>query len=83
MSSSAYDLVIVGGTAGGLSVAVSSQRSGLSRVRIIEPSSAVVFPALVGEHQLDVGYGETVQSIARSYNVHHSMISRLDRPRVD
>ena len=63
MSSTAYDLVIVGGNAGGLSVAVSSQRSGLTRVRIVEPGSAVVFPALVGEHQLDVGYGETVQSI--------------------
>lgn len=63
MSSSAYDLVIIGGNAGGLSVAVSSQRSGLARVRIVEPSSAVVFPELVGEHQLDVGYGETVKSI--------------------
>ena len=63
MSSTAYDLVIFGGNAGGLSVAVSSQRSGLSRVRIIEPGSAVVFPELVGEQQLDVGYGETIRSI--------------------
>lgn len=61
--STAYDLVIIGGNAGGLSVAVSSQRSGLRRVRIVEPSSAVVFPELVGEHHLDVGYGEQVRSI--------------------
>lgn len=58
-----YDLVIVGGSAGGLSVAVSSLRSGLGLIRIIEPGNAVVFPELVGDNQLDVGYGETVVSI--------------------
>lgn len=63
MSAAAYDLVIVGGNAGGLSVAVSAQRSGVRRVRILEPSSAVAFSELVGEEQLDVGYGETVESI--------------------
>jgi ferredoxin--NADP+ reductase len=63
MSETSYDLVIVGGNAGGLSLAVSSQRSGLRRVRIVEPSSSVVFPELVGEEQLDVGYGETVRSV--------------------
>lgn len=62
-ASNAYDLVIVGGTAGGLSVAVSSLRSGLGLVRIVEPSSALSFPELVGDNQLDVGYGETVTSI--------------------
>ncbi len=64
MSSSAYDLVIVGGNAAGLSVAVSSRRSGLERVRILERGTTVVFPELVGEQQLDVGYGETVRSIS-------------------
>ncbi len=59
----AYNLVIVGGTAGGLSVAVSSQRSGLGLVRVVEANSAVAFPELVGEEQLDVGYGEPVSSI--------------------
>lgn len=58
-----YDLLIVGGSAAGLSLAISSQRSGLSRVRIVEGGSSVVFPELVGENQLDVGYGETVLSI--------------------
>ena len=58
-----YDLVIVGGSAGGLSVAVSSLRSGLGLIRIIERGNAVVFPELVGDNQLDVGYGETVVSI--------------------
>lgn len=58
-----YDIVIVGGTAGGLSVAVSSLRSGLDRIRIVESGHAVVFPELVGEHELDIGYGEPVVSV--------------------
>ena len=62
-STSAYDLVIVGGSASGLSVAVSSLRSGLGLIRIIESSTAVAFPELVGPNQLDVGYGETVSSV--------------------
>ncbi len=58
-----YDLVIAGGTAGGLSVAISSLRSGLGLVRIIESSHSVVFPELVGPDELDVGYGERVVGI--------------------
>ncbi len=58
-----YDLVIVGGSAGGLSTAISSLRSGLRRVRIIESSSRVALPDLIGPNQLDVGFGETVESI--------------------
>ncbi|MEZ5378388.1 MAG: NAD(P)-binding domain-containing protein [Acidimicrobiales bacterium] len=61
--SNAYDLVIIGGTASGLSVAISSLRSGLGLVRVIESHSAVAFPELVGDNQLDIGYGEDVQSI--------------------
>jgi ferredoxin--NADP+ reductase len=59
----AYDLVVIGGSAGGLSVAISSLRSGLGLVRIVEPSSSVVFPSLVAENQLDVGLGESIESI--------------------
>lgn len=62
-TSTAYDIVIVGGSAGGLSVAVSSIRSGVKLVRIVEPKSAVAFPGLIGENQLDVGFGETVSKI--------------------
>ncbi|MGH8998326.1 MAG: hypothetical protein ACRDY7_02940 [Acidimicrobiia bacterium] len=63
MPDAAYDLVIVGGNAAGLSVAVAAQRGGLGRVRILEATSAVAFPDLLGEHHLDIGYGETVQTI--------------------
>jgi len=60
--STAYNLVIIGGTAGALSVAISSQQAGLGLVRVIS-EEAVAFPALVAEEQLDVGYGESVLSI--------------------
>jgi len=63
MSSHDYDLVIIGGLAGGLSVAVSSLRQGLPLIRIIEEHQHVTFPELVGENELDIGYGETVESI--------------------
>ncbi|MGF1598639.1 MAG: NAD(P)-binding domain-containing protein [Acidimicrobiales bacterium] len=58
-----HDLVIIGGTAGALSVAISSQRSGLRLIRIVAPGGEVAFPTLVGEERLDVGYGETVTAI--------------------
>ncbi len=61
--SSNYDLVILGGTASGLSVAISSLRSGLKLVRVIESRSAVDFPELATDNNLDVGYGEQLQSI--------------------
>ncbi len=63
MSSHDYDLVILGGLAGGLSVAVSSLRLGLPLVRIIEEHQHITFPELVGENALDIGYGECVESI--------------------
>ena len=60
--SSNYDLIVVGGTAGGLSLAISSQRSGL-RVRVVEAGPTVAFAELVGREALDIGYAEPVVSI--------------------
>src|SRR5437588_6502614 len=62
-SDAAYDLVVAGGNSGGLSVAIAAQSGGLGRVRVLEPSSAVAYTELIGEHQLDVGFGETVERI--------------------
>jgi ferredoxin--NADP+ reductase len=62
-SDPAYDLVIIGGNSAGLSVAVALQQAGLRRVRILEAGSAIAFPELVGEHQLDVGYGEPALAV--------------------
>jgi ferredoxin--NADP+ reductase len=63
VSGTEYDLVIIGGNAAGLSLAISSLRSGVQSVRVVEPTSAVVFPELVGEQQLDIGYGESPTSV--------------------
>ncbi len=58
-----YDLIVLGGTAGGLSVAVSSLRSGLSRVRVIVPEGSVAFPSLVPENKIEVGYREQILGV--------------------
>jgi ferredoxin--NADP+ reductase len=58
-----HDLVVIGGTAGGLSAAVEARRRGLARVRVLEPGTSVAFPDLLGRHGLDVGYGETVSAV--------------------
>lgn len=58
-----YDLVVVGGTAGGISAAITMQRAGLGAVRIVDERHSVAFPELVGPYELDVGYGETVEAI--------------------
>ena len=62
-SANLYDLVVIGGSAGGLSTAISSLRSGLERVRVIESSSHVALPDLIGPNRLDVGFGETASSV--------------------
>ena len=58
-----YDLVVVGGSASGLSAAVLARRSGLQRVRILEGNSAVALPDVIGANELDVGYGELATAI--------------------
>ena len=75
MTSTAYNLVIVGGTAGALSVAISSQRSGLGLVRVLAAGNEVAFPALVGSEQLDIGYGEPVSSIDVAADGEHLVVT--------
>ncbi len=59
-----YDLIVIGGTAGALSVAISSVKSGLGRVRIIvPPGESVSLPELIPEHQLELGYAESLAGI--------------------
>ncbi len=60
--SSNYDLIVIGGTGSGLSLAISSQRSGL-RVRVVETGATVAFADLVGREALDIGFMESVESI--------------------
>ena len=58
-----YDLIVIGGTAGGLSTAISAIHGGLKKVRVIAPESRVAFPELVPVNQVEVGYGEQLESI--------------------
>lgn len=58
-----YDLIVIGGTAGGLSAASVGRQSGMKRVRILEADSTVAFPEVLGEASLDIGYGEKVTSV--------------------
>ena len=59
-----YDLIVISGTAGGLSVAISMLGAGLSRVRVIvPPGEAIAFPDLIAENQVEVGYNEQVLGI--------------------
>ncbi len=86
-----YDLIVIGGNAGGLSVAISSLRSGLKRVRVIEPGSEVAFPELVPDNQVEVGYGEQLQSVdaadgvvtvitdQRTYNTRGVLLAQRNR----
>lgn len=57
------DLLVIGGNAGGLSAAVYARQSGLARVTVVERGANVAFPDVLGEHGLDVSYGETVTAI--------------------
>lgn len=63
MDRAEYDLIVVGGSVGGLSAAISLQEAGLGRIRVIEQGNSISFPDLAPEHQLEVGYGETVEAI--------------------
>lgn len=58
-SGSSYDLVVIGGTAGGFSAAT----AGLGRVKILEPGATVPFGAMVGPQAIDISFGETVTAI--------------------
>ena len=58
-----YDLIVIGGNAGGLSAAMVGRQSGMERVRILESDATVAFPDVLGEHGLDVGYGEKVVAV--------------------
>jgi ferredoxin--NADP+ reductase len=51
-----YDLIVVGGTLAGLSLAVKAREAGLTRVLVIEPDESVTAPDVVGQHALTVEY---------------------------
>ncbi len=58
-----HDLIIVGGSAAGLSVAISAKRSGIDKVRIIANGPSVAFDEFAEESGLNIGYDESVTAI--------------------
>jgi len=59
-----YDLIVISGTAAGLSVAISMRDAGLGRVRVIvPPGETISFPDLIAENQVEVGYNEALIGI--------------------
>lgn len=57
--SASYDLVVIGGTAGGFSAA----NAGLGRVKILEPGPTVPFGAMVGPQAIDISFRESVTGV--------------------
>lgn len=58
-----HDLIVIGGSAAGLSVAKRATLAGLSRVIVLEPTSAVSVPRVVDEFGLDVHHETPVVGI--------------------
>jgi len=58
-----HDLIVIGGNAGGLSAAVFARSCGLNRILVLEATTAVAFPEVLGSNGLDVGFGEAVSAI--------------------
>ena len=58
------DLLIVGGTFAGLSVAIEALEAGLEDVVVVEPGSQVLLPDLIAQHAIDVRFRERTTAIA-------------------
>ncbi|HKX76226.1 MAG TPA: NAD(P)-binding domain-containing protein [Acidimicrobiia bacterium] len=65
-TTSAFDVVVVGGSLAGLSVAIQAQEVGLPGVLILEPGEAVALPEVVGHHALQVQYQQPLRRLAAS-----------------
>ena len=63
MEATTHDLVVIGATAGGLSVAEGARRAGLERVILLERGDSVLMPEVVSRNDLQIAYGEKVQSV--------------------
>lgn len=61
-----YDLVVLGGSAQGLSTAITAQSVGASNVLVLEPGLDVAYPHLVGQQRLNIAYGQNVTGIDKA-----------------
>ena len=58
------DLVVVGGTLAGLSLAIQAREAGVERVLILEPGEEVAAPEVIGQHTLSVEFHTPVKRVA-------------------
>lgn len=58
-----HDLIVIGATAGGLSVAEAAHRAGVERVHILERGDSVLMPEVISRNDLAIGYGEKVNRV--------------------
>jgi len=60
---SVHDLIVIGATAGGLSVAEAAHRAGVERVHILERGDSVLMPEVIGRNDLAISYGVKVNLV--------------------
>lgn len=58
-----HDLIVIGATAGGLSVAEAAHRAGIERVHVLERGESVLMPEVISRNDLTIGYGEKVSLV--------------------
>ena len=58
-----HDLIVIGATAGGLSVAEAAHRAGVQRVHILERGESILMPEILGRNDLTIGFGEKVNLV--------------------
>ena len=58
------DLLVIGGTLAGLSLAIQAKEAGLDRVLVIEPGREVAAAEVIGQHALSVEYRADVTALS-------------------
>jgi len=58
-----HDLIVIGATAGGLSVAEAAHRAGVGLVHILERGDSVLMPEVISRNDLAISYGEKVKLV--------------------
>lgn len=66
MAEATFDLIVIGGSLAGLSLAIEATEAGVERVLVVERGAGVAFPTAVSQHGLTVAAGNPVIAIRRS-----------------
>jgi len=72
------DLIVVGGTLAGLSLAIQAREAGVERVLLLEPGEEVAASEIVGQHALSIEYRAPVRRISGTGGALRVEAGRLD-----